>query len=439
MQKRNGFSFIPELKKCAGKGDDRRTDLLGCQAPDIAQIIIVEQIPRGIVRNARLRQAFGCLKGDDGISRHFIVNAARAGSGNCRIEKGNCGKKILNDLHAVSRVPERKNTGKLLGNVFQTESLAFKLIELLDGVVDELDFVPRRFADDAVLCEVKDALECQHGVLRILAEKAVYGVDLRDRGIIGGYSVESGLNECHVVSDRPASEQNFRLGRKHLGNRGVGHERDIVAVISGQDIKSAEPLLCESDRSPLGQSVAGARRAVAVGGEQWLDVAVTDDIVIEDLVDQAADIFKNIPSVDEGLIDPRVIRDIKIITERRIIFGIDTIKSEGNLRKDICAERAFGPGGVDLAGGYVFYVVGKGNGHVRGVAVGCAEMHAYGFGNNGCVGHGDSFLLQIRLLRIVMENDVRGRLCADFGIGKRNERDGLDRRDSGINGNIDIG
>ena len=138
LKHRDGFALVTELEKGARKRNDRGSDLLGCQASDIAEIIVVEEIPRCIVGGARLRQAIGGLKSENGISCRFVVNAACTGSGNGGIEKGHRREKVLQDLNAFSRIAERENAGEELGDILQTKSLAFQFVKLLDGVVNAL-------------------------------------------------------------------------------------------------------------------------------------------------------------------------------------------------------------------------------------------------------------------------------------------------------------
>ena len=85
----------------------------------------------------------------------------------------------MQNLNAFSRIAERENVGEELGDLLQAKPLAFQFAQLFDGVVNELDFIPRCFADDTVLREVEDFLEGQNGVFRILSEKAVDGKDQR--------------------------------------------------------------------------------------------------------------------------------------------------------------------------------------------------------------------------------------------------------------------
>ena len=53
-------------------------------------------------------------------------------------------------------------------------------------------------------------------------------------------------------------------------------------------------LLGERNRSPLGKTVAGAGRAVAVLREKRLDRPLTHDVTVEYLIDNLADVFENV-------------------------------------------------------------------------------------------------------------------------------------------------
>ena len=75
---------------------------------------------------------------------------------------------------------------------------------------------------------------------------------------------------------------------------------------------------------------------------------MSDNVAVEYLVDDPADVFKNISVRYEELIRSGGVCNVEIVTAGAIELGVDAIEGEGDLGVDIGAERVFGPGGVDL-------------------------------------------------------------------------------------------
>ena len=75
--------------------------------------------------------------------------------------------------------------------------------------------------------------------------------------------------------------------------------------------------------------------------------------------------------------------DVKIIASAGVILQIDFVECKGDLRQDIGADGFFLPGGIDFAGGNVFNLILKADGHIfRGLVL-RARMHGDRFRDVG--------------------------------------------------------
>jgi hypothetical protein len=122
----------------------------------------------------------------------------------------------------------------------------------------------------------------------------------------------------------------------------------------------------------LGKTLACGCGAVAKLGKKRLNAALTDYVIIKNLVNNTAYIFKNLSILIEGLVEGGGIGNIKIISPRPVPLGINSVQSIGNYGVNISSKGVFGSSGVNLARSHVFDVFAKGNGHVFGSRIGRA-------------------------------------------------------------------
>ena len=106
--------------------------------------------------------------------------------------------------------------------------------------------------------------------------------------------------------------------------------------------------LCKRNTPPLRQPVTGDLYTIAICRKKGFNVPSARDVVGEYLVHDPADIFKNITSGDEGLVDGGGVCDVKIESAATVIFRVYTVQSEGQLCQNIRPESVFGPSGIDL-------------------------------------------------------------------------------------------
>ena len=124
----------------------------------------------------------------------------------------------------------------------------------------------------------------------------------------------------------------------------------------------------------MGEAVAGDGGAIAELGGKGLHKAFAADIGGEEIVYQSVHIFKSAAAFNELLVVHGRTGDVKIIAPAGIVFRIHPVEGERNLSQDIGPERGLRPGGVDLAGGHIFYVIGKGYRHIFRPLVGRAGV-----------------------------------------------------------------
>ena len=289
----------------------------------------------------------------------------------------------MEDPHLVAGIAGGEAGGELSGHFFQGDPLGIQLREPLDAGVNIPDAVPGGLADDAVGGELENALELPDGVVGLLPENAVDRRDLRDARVIPGDAVELHLLGAHIVAPIAEAEGQPGIRGGVDAHRCVGVDVDVGAVELGQDVVRAVALLREGDSPPLGEAVAGDGGAVAVLGEVGLDAPLPDNIFVEDVVHDVADIGENIPAVDIGLIVPGGIGDVEIVALAAVPFGVKPVERIGDLRVDIGAQRILRPGGIDLARGDVFDIIRKCDRDVLCARAGRAQVHGEKIRNVG--------------------------------------------------------
>ena len=197
-----------------------------------------------------------------------------------------------------------------------------------------------------------------------------------DCRIISRNTIELPLYGAHILSRITPAQRNSRIGGHPWPHRRVKHNVNIVAIIILQNLIRHHSLFGKRDGSPLGKAVAGGCRPVAVLGEIGVDASLAHYIIIEDIIDNLGDIFKNIPVLDEFLVVLCGTCNIKIITLAGIPFGVDPVERIADLRQDIGADGAFRPCGVDFAGCHIFNVIRKTHGHIARIFLWRSQMYS---------------------------------------------------------------
>ena len=247
--------------------------------------------------------------------------------------------------------------------------------------MDVYQLVPGGLAHNAVGRQIEDALEGGHRGPGVLPENSGGGGNLGDSRVVLGYPVEHGLNNDHVPSHGAQAQGCAGVGVGEVLNGGVHHQLDVVPIVVAQDLHGICPLLGQLLAAPLGQAVAGGGGAVAELGGQGLHKALAADIVVKNLVHHLADVLKDVTSPNKFLVVLGGGGDLKIIAPAGVKFRIYSVQGEGDDGQYIGPDGGGLPGGVYLAGGHVFHIVGKGDGDVLRPLVGQAHMHRDGAGH----------------------------------------------------------
>ena len=270
-------------------------------------------------------------------------------------------------------------------------ALADQLGQLSHRPVEGHQLVPGALAHDAVGGQVEDALEGLYRFLRPAAEYAVRRVDPGNGGVIAGDAVQHGLKHRNIAAGGALLQGIAGIGVFNIADGGVGNQLDIVAVIVAQNVHGAHALAGQLLAAPLGQAVAGDGGAVAEFGGQGLYKALPADVGGEQFVYQVIHIFKGAPALDEFLVVDGGGGDVEIVSPAGVVFGVDPVEGKGDLGQDVGPEGGLRPGGVDLAGGHVFDVVGKGHRHVFRPLAGRSGVDGDGLGYvwRNCYWHGN--------------------------------------------------
>ena len=285
--------------------------------------------------------------------------------------------------HRVAPVALAQNLGENPVHLINGQALAGQFAQALDSVVNGLDLIPGGLAHHAVHLEIENLLEFLHHFLGGGGENAVEGQVLAQGRIVPGNAVQLPLNGPYLLA-HVAQPQGLAGVRRQIGPRGgVPDDADIVAVELLQNLIGYQPLFRQIHSPPLAQAVAGDGGAVAILGEQGLYGPLTHHIVVENLIDNLADVFKNLPTMDVLLVILGGRGDIEVIPPAPVPLRIDPVQGKGNLRQNVGPEGRVGPGGKDFAGRHIFYVIHKGDPYIgRRFVVGQAEMDRDGLGNH---------------------------------------------------------
>ena len=301
---------------------------------------------------------------DDRGLRGLTEHAVNVHGGNGVVVAGKKAQIVLQTANARARAAKLQEPGVLLGDLLQTNALGIQLIEPLDACINGLNSKPGRATHHTVWSEVEDLLKRAHGRLGVLHEYAVRLHDFGDGGIVLRDAVETDLYRAHVVAHVANAKREFGHADTQTLHGHVGDNVNVVPEIGGQNLIGGEPLVGKIHRAPLRKTVALYLNAVAVSGKQRLNAALAADVAVEDLTRDLADVVENVTAVDKGLINGGGVGDVKIITARAVILGVNAVERKGNLCVHVGSDGVFRPIGVDFRGCYVHDVVDKGNGHV---------------------------------------------------------------------------
>ena len=84
-------------------------------------------------------------------------------------------------------------------------------------------------------------------------------------------------------------------------------------------------LICQVNRSPLGQTFAGGGCSAAVGGVQRSNAALTDNVVVEYLIGYLGYIFKYLPVLNEVVVILGGVGYVKVIALASVPLGIYSV------------------------------------------------------------------------------------------------------------------
>jgi hypothetical protein len=267
------------------------------------------------------------------------------------------------------------------------ESLAAEFRQLLDAVVDLLDLVPCGLAHDAVLRQIEDLLKDPHRLLHVLVKDEAV-VQRRDGGVVLPDAVELPLQGLHVVAGVAPPQGPPRIGGHVPAYRRIHHQIDVATVVVLQNFVGRHALLRQIHAAPLGQATAPGTHPVAELGEQRLHAALPHDIVVENIVHDAADILEYVAVLHIGLIVPGGGGDVEVVPSGPVILRVHPVQGVGDLGQNVGSDGTLRPGRINFVGGHVLDVLGEGYHHVPGGLPRRPQMHRDGLRHHGIgIGH----------------------------------------------------
>ena len=349
-----------------------------------AQILVVDALPGGLVYHAgdgQAQAALNCVDGGGGLGAENAVNGQHGHGGG---ELADDGDKVLEGGHGhtCAALPEGDAGGGAL-NLGEGLALTDQLGQLSDRSVEGYQLIPGALAHNAVGGEVENPLELLYRLLGLGAEHAVHRADAGDGGVVAGDAVEHGLEHGDIAAGGAGLQGVAGVGVFNVADRGIGYQLNIVSIIVAQDIHGAHALTGQGLAAPLGQSVTGDGGAVAELGGQGLHKALPADVGGEQLIHQIIYIFKGAPPLDEFLVVHGGGGDVEVVAPAGVVLGVHPIQGEGDLGQDVGPQGGLRPGGVNLAGGHVFDVIGEGDGDVFRPLVGRSSVDGDGLGYVG--------------------------------------------------------
>ena len=159
-------------------------------------------------------------------------------------------------------------------------------------------------------------------------------------------AVELLLDGAHALPVGSSLQRPAGVGGNVVAYRRVKYDVDIIAVVVLQDLIGDISCLRQIHAAPLAQSAALSAHAVTERGEQRFHAALPHDIVVEDVVHDAADVFKYIAAADIGLIPRGGVGDVEIIPAAAVVFRIDPIQGKGDLGHNVGPQRCLRPCGI---------------------------------------------------------------------------------------------
>ena len=348
-------------------------------AVDLDQLVLRQR-----AEDAVRRKAVPPLERHQRLARLFVENAVDRRRGDLVVEKRDDRENQLRLLHIAAGVALPQHLGVEALDLLGRQPLRVQIVQALDAVVDRLDLVPGRLADDAVHREVENALEGPHGVLGLAVEIPVQLGDFRDGRVVFRNAVELPLDDAHLLAHVAEAQRAARIRHRHIGDRRVEDDVDVIPVVVLQDLIRDHALIGEVDSPPLRKAGAFRGRAVAVLGKKRLHVALLHDVIVEDVVHDLRDVLENIPPVDVHLVVLRRIRDVEVVALAAVKLRVDAVQGIGDLREDVGADRGLRPVRVNLAGGHVLDVIRKGDAHVFRRLIRQAEVHGDVFRDHRC-------------------------------------------------------
>ena len=122
-------------------------------------------------------------------------------------------------------------------------------------------------------------------------------------------------------------------------------------------------------------------------GEIGLHAPLPDDVIVENIVDDFADILKDISPLHKGLVVLGGVGDLEIKSLAGIPFGIDSIECQRNLRVNIGTDGILRPGRINFTGADIFNVIRKRDIDIFRIGAGCSQMHYKLAGNDHALQH----------------------------------------------------
>ena len=357
------------------------------------------------------------MEGPHCLAGLLSIDAVDVHKGNGGVELGQDGEQVLKqrDLFrsvGLIVVVVKVQLGKGLPFTDQLRQLQNTRVQAEDGV-------PGPLADDAVCVQVKDGLESPDAGLGLRPEDSVHAGNLGNGWVGLGDAVQGELGDADIPAPVPQAHGRAGIGILDVLHRGVDHQLDVGAVVVFQNLHGGVTILGQGFAAPLGQAVALGGGAVAEPGGQRLHIALAADVVVKQLIHQLADAVKEVPPLDELLVIGGGGGDVEVVAPAGVVLRVNPVQGEGHLSQDVGPQGGVVPGGVNLAGGYVFDVVLKGHGDVFRVAGGGAHVNGdvgWNVRGNGN-GHESPPFLQV-LRGNVHLTDLRGSVVGQGDQGQ---------------------
>ena len=360
----------------AAAGAQRRTGIGHPQAGGFgnAEKYVIEGLPGERADDAVRRKALHPLEGADRVFGGRSEDAVDFDGRHLLIIHRDDPQQILRQTHLAAGTALPQQIGGPLAG--QGDILTAQLRQPQHRRVDVGDLVPGGGPYDAVGREIEDALEGADRRLGLGGKGSIHIADGGNGRIVAADAVELRFQRAHRFPGAADPERAARIGGADGPLLRGGGKLDIAAVVIAQDAERRVAVVGQRNGAPLGEPFAGDGGAVAVLGKQRIEHPLPADVLVVDLIHDAADIGKNIAPVHEVLVVVGIIGDIEIVALAGIPFGKNAVLSKGDLRKDIGPQGVFRPGGVDLAGGDVFDVIPEADGDIAGGGIiGRAQMH----------------------------------------------------------------